>query len=301
MQLTEVFIEAMLECAEGFYIIEEESRKICYTNSFFYEDEGSERLEGKTCCQAFAGKEEPCRYCPELGKTNSAKKSIYIWDYYDARSKHWYKVKNCLVEVEGTWYRIGNMNKIGDMMGLGSEAVKELGEMRKLDRESGELRQLLEYESYHDRLTGLYNRNRYVCDLKERFLEVQCAGTLFLDLNNLKEVNDKYFHSEGDKLLCRLADTIYKATGEAGRCYRVGGDEFIIILPDCTKEDLELLRRRIQEKLKQQESDADIPCSVAIGSAWSTSAENLESLVSEADIRMYENKRLMKDTGGIAK
>lgn len=74
MQLTEVFIEAMLECAEGFYIIEEESRKICYTNSFFYEDEGSERLEGKTCCQAFAGKEEPCRYCPELGKTNSAKK-----------------------------------------------------------------------------------------------------------------------------------------------------------------------------------------------------------------------------------
>ena len=301
MQLTEVFIEAMLECAEGFYIIEEESRKICYTNSFVYEDEGSERLEGKTCCQAFAGKEEPCRYCPELGKTNSAKKSIYIWDYYDARSKHWYKVKNCLVEVEGTWYRIGNMNKIGDMMGLGSEAVKELGEMRKLDRESGEFRQLLEYESYHDRLTGLYNRNRYVCDLKERFLEVQCAGTLFLDLNNLKEVNDKYFHSEGDKLLCRLADTIYKATGEAGRGYRVGGAEVIIILPDCTKEDLELLRRRIQEKLKQQESDADIPCSVAIGSAWSTSAENLESLVSEADIRMYENKRLMKDTGGIAK
>ena len=53
MQLTEVFMEAMLECAEGFYIIEEESRKICYTNSFFYLDEGSERLEGKTCYQAF--------------------------------------------------------------------------------------------------------------------------------------------------------------------------------------------------------------------------------------------------------
>ena len=100
-----------------------------------------------------------------------------------------------------------------------------------ISRESGELQQLLEYESYHDRLTGLFNRNRYVCDLKERFLDVQCAGILFLDLNNLKEVNDKYFHSEGDKLLCRLADTIYTATGEAGRCYRVGGDEFIIILP----------------------------------------------------------------------
>ena len=59
--------------------------------------------------------------------------------------------------------------------------------------------------------------------------------------------------------------------------------------------------RRIQKELKQQECGADIPCSVAIGSAWSTSAENLESLVSEADIRMYENKRLMKDTGGTAK
>ena len=75
MQLTEVFMEAMLECAEGFYIIEEESRKICYTNSFFYLDEGSERLEGKTCYRAFAGRSEPCRYCPELGKTNSAKKA----------------------------------------------------------------------------------------------------------------------------------------------------------------------------------------------------------------------------------
>lgn len=301
MQLTEVFLEAMLQCAEGFYIIEEESKRICYTNSFFYVDEGSGRLEGKPCYQAFAGRTGPCRYCPDLRKISSTNNNVYIWDYYDARTKHWYKIKNCLVEADGIWYRVGNINMIGDMMGLGSEAVKELGEMRKLARESGELQQMLEYESFHDRLTGLYNRNRYICDLKEQFLDINCAGTLFLDLNNLKDVNDKYFHSEGDKLLCRLADTIYTATGEAGRCYRVGGDEFIIILPDCTKEDLESLRKRIQEKLRQQESENDIPCSVAIGSAWSTSAENLESLVSEADVRMYENKKLMKDTDGISK
>lgn len=80
----------------------------------------------------------------------------------------------------------------------------------------------------------------------------------------------------------------------------MGGDEFIIILPDCTKEDLVLCVGRIQKELKQTMAVAS-SLRDAIGSAWSTSAENLESLVSEADIRMYENKRLMKDTGGTAK
>ena len=264
---------------------------ICYANAFIHQS--AESIVGQYCFQAMAGREEPCDFCPclQAGGENGA---VYTWDFYDRRSKQWYKIKNRLVDIDGCLYRLGNVNVVGDMMELGRDAIREMAVMQNLACDRDKIGRMLEFESYHDRLTGVYNRNQYIADLEGAFKDVKCAGILFFDLNNLKEVNDRYFHSEGDRLICRLAEAIFTSSGKGSRCYRIGGDEFILIVPNCTKGELESCRKRILSTLKELDKKEMIPCSVAVGSAWSPSGEDLESLVTEADRRMYENKKAIK-------
>lgn len=292
MELNMDFWKAFLPCVEGIYIIEEQSKRICYANDFIAR--AGIAVTGKHCYQALAGHKEPCDFCPELEDEGRAESAVYSWDFYDGRSKQWYKIKNRLVTIDGRLYRLGNVNAVGDMMGLGCDAMKEMAAMKRLNDERERMRKLLEYESSHDKLTGVYNRNQYISDLQGQFSQVQCAGILFFDLNNLKAVNDHYFHAEGDKLLCRLADAICQEAVSGNKCYRIGGDEFVLIVPNCTKHELELCRKRILRTLEEGDRMEAIPCDVAVGSAWSPSGKNLESLVSEADLRMYENKKAMK-------
>lgn len=292
MELNMDFWNAFLPCVEGIYIIEEESKRICYANDFIAR--AGEGLVGKRCYHALAGRREPCDFCPNLQDEGRIEGTVYSWDFYDGKSKQWYKIKNRLVTIDGRLYRLGNVNVVGDMMELGHDAIKEMAAMKHLVDERERIGKLLEYENSHDKLTGVYNRNQYIIDLQGQFREVECAGILFFDLNNLKAVNDNYFHSEGDKLLCRLADAINLEAGDGNKCYRIGGDEFVLIVPNCTKHQLELCRKRILRTLEEGDRRERIPCKVAVGSAWSPSGKDLQSLVTEADRRMYENKKAMK-------
>lgn len=292
MELNEKLWEAFLPCIEGLYIIEEKTKVICYANAFI--NPLQESIVGRYCYQAMAGREEPCDFCPCLHEAAWQQGEVYVWDFYDRRSKQWYKIKNRLVDIDGCLYRLGNVNLVGDMMELGRDAIREMAAMQHLACDRDKIGKILEFESSHDKLTGVYNRNQYIADLEGAFQDVECAGILFFDLNNLKEVNDSYFHSEGDRLLCRLAEAIFTSAGRDRRCYRIGGDEFILIAPNCTKEELERCRKRILNTLKELDKGELIPCSVAVGSAWSPSGRDLGSLVTEADRRMYENKKVMK-------
>ena len=292
MELNMEFWNAFLPCIEGIYIIDEETKEICYANDFINQSE--ESIVGQLCYQAMAGRSERCDFCPSIREEELENGSVYSWEFYDRRSKQWYKIKNRLVTIDGRLYRLGNVNVVGDMMELGRDAIKEMAVMQHLVCDRDKIGKILEFESSHDKLTGVYNRNQYIADLEGQFRNVQCAGILFFDLNNLKEVNDNYFHSEGDRLLCHLAEAIFTSAGRGKRCYRIGGDEFILIAPNCTKRELELCRKRVLSALKELDQGELIPCSVAVGSAWSPSGKDFESLVTEADRCMYANKKAMK-------
>lgn len=86
----------------------------------------------------------------------------------------------------------------------------------------------LEKLSFEDSLTGLFNRNKFNLDMQdfEKIL-LSRLGVAAIDLNGLKRVNDRMGHSAGDHLICRAANHI--ASMFAGRCYRIGGDEFVVI------------------------------------------------------------------------
>lgn len=80
-----------------------------------------------------------------------------------------------------------------------------------------------------------------------------------------------------------------------GRCYRIGGDEFVIRLRNATKQDAADCMRHVREALAEAGKKTDIPISAAMGYAWSDEAiKDTEKLLQHADSEMYENKQMMK-------
>ena len=96
----------------------------------------------------------------------------------------------------------------------------------------------LQFLSFRDMLTGLYNRNKYmkVLETFEKY-PVCDTGVAYIDLNGLKQINDNLGHEAGDRLLCDAAKEILRTFPE--NSYRIGGDEFVIILPESGKAEFE--------------------------------------------------------------
>lgn len=142
----------------------------------------------------------------------------------------------------------------------------------------------LEKLSYRDMLTGLYNRNRYIERLEAyKQVQDQQIGAIYIDLNGLKKVNDEQGHRAGDELIVRAAGTIAGIFAEDA--YRVGGDEFVVILLDVSRE--EFARKTEQLRRQMQENSVD----ASIGEVWQASTENLEDLLRRADENMYKEKK----------
>lgn len=289
MTLNGKILDTLLNCVEGVYVVEEESHKIVYANRFLNESRGR-RLEGEPCYQALMGRDAPCPFCPALREEDT---EPYVWDRFDSIAGKWLKIKNALVTVDGVRYRVGNLNAVADMMELSREAVMEMGALNRMIERYNQTKKELEYESTHDRMTRLYNRNQYIRDLGLGE-SIRSAGALFFDLNNLKAVNDRYRHAAGDMLLRRLAASLGPADKPNRRAYRIGGDEFVVLYKDCTEAELADCLSGIQEELRRRNEGEDLPCNVAVGVAWSNEIIDLEQLVQEADRRMYIDKQQKK-------
>lgn len=145
--------------------------------------------------------------------------------------------------------------------------------------------QQLSHLSFYDTLTSFYNRNRFIKDLDSLADENASVGIVYLDVNGLKAVNDKQGHASGDQLLIEAAGKI-KAVFRQSDCYRVGGDEFVVICLNITQD-------RFEEKVTQlkQSFAFDARCKAAIGTHWAESFQNPNQIVADADAKMYEDKK----------
>ena len=138
----------------------------------------------------------------------------------------------------------------------------------------------LERLSYEDMLTGLYNRNKFNQLRTQTF--AGSLGVAVLDLNGLKQVNDKYGHDAGDTLITRTARNISAVFPE--KCYRIGGDEFVVVAPDIAEELFRENMASVQDNVTKS-GDA-----ISIGISWREQGD-FAAQFREADQNMYENKR----------
>ena len=159
--------------------------------------------------------------------------------------------------------------------------------IRKQDEEK------IAYISFHDSLTGLYNRAYFEEELKRmNNTRYYPLSVIMIDVNGLKVVNDTFGHQQGDQLLKNLAYLMKDSSRQGDILSRLGGDEFAVILPNTTTSDTELFCKRLVNNCKKNNfSPAHLNPNISVGFAIQDgSLLDLEELVIKADKDMYQNK-----------
>jgi diguanylate cyclase (GGDEF)-like protein len=147
-----------------------------------------------------------------------------------------------------------------------------------------DLMQRLERLSYYDQLTGFFNRHgmdQYLSDMSKE----GSIGVIYGDVTGLKEVNDNLGHKSGDALLIRACKCI-KNIFPYEALFRIGGDEFLIICAGISKDELMEHISQLKEELAKHH------IVMALGYVWRPKGDgNIDKLLTEADERMYSDKR----------
>lgn len=160
------------------------------------------------------------------------------------------------------------------------------------------LQNKLEKKAGIDALTGLNNRHAYTGAARRLDAKLYLPlSVIMCDLNGLKEVNDKYGHSEGDKMLLRAAEILEAHCPRGSFLSRIGGDEFVYLLPGTPAEEAEALLASIQAGFERASAGAPYPIGMAMGCATKyMDSDDYEKVVALADKKMYHNKTVLKGT-----
>ena len=230
---------------------------------------------------------------PELGKfyyeddkkiLATGEGSEYISEFPSADGKTvYYEIKKCAVR-----------DAAGDIIGIVG-IVDDVTERVLLEKKVEEL-------SYKDKLTGLHNRNYMESRSKEGIRSGDFPVSMIMaDCNYLKRTNDQLGHEYGDLLLRRIADAISESIPQNCVPMRVGGDEFLILCTQCSKEQAYRIVDQIKEQLAAK-SDDKLSLSAAFGVSTTEEKENFsfEQAYKKADQEMYREKKKAHTAPGSA-
>lgn len=160
--------------------------------------------------------------------------------------------------------------------------------------------QLLEILAYQDQMTGLKNRSAFEEKLQEyRETDAQEAYIIVFDINDLKIINDNCGHSIGDQMIKEIAIILKKEFKDKGTGYRIGGDEFCVIIPNAVMIEEEYVVSKIElvkKAIHDFGEDQNLNLSLASGFSKTTGKENcdIDNAYRLADKRMYADKQKSK-------
>jgi len=158
-----------------------------------------------------------------------------------------------------------------------------------------EYEEKLRFKSFHDGLTGLYNRAYFEEELRRLDRKRQLPLSIIMgDVNNLKLINDAFGHQQGDKLLKKTAEILAQACRKEDIIARWGGDEFAILLPKTSQQTAARIVDRIND-IAGTYKQVYVPLSVSLGKATKISeTQSLRPVLAEAEDNMYRQKLLDK-------
>lgn len=222
------------------------------------------------------------------------------------RDGHTYQVavkRSLHKDAAGHRFLVGIIHDITRQKQVEGELRRQTEELARtnaeLKRSEDHLRQL----AYHDGLTGLPNRDRFMARLEDVIQwaidQDKLVAVLFLDLDGFKHINDTYGHTVGDLLLKAVARRLAGSLRNSDVVGRFGGDEFVVLLPGIPSlEDVEIVARKLISAITQpfvlEEHQIDITTSIGI-SLFPSDAQLPQDLVEKADQAMYQAKELGKN------
>lgn len=218
-------------------------------------------------------------YFEESDSKDSPRKPV---EHYDAESGLWFETKFAdMTWIDGSKVVVCTTNDI-------TQKKKN--------------QQKIEYQAHNDFLTGLYNRMKCESDLRTIIKKTATDGLkgllLFIDLDDFKQINDGLGHQYGDVLLQQIAAGLQGVPGIRNHCYRMGGDEFVIIItPEIYKDHDRIIKNIVAMFNKPWNlMETEYYCTMSMGAAvFPNDSADVHGVIRLADIAMYESKKAGKN------
>lgn len=265
---------------EAIFYKDRDSRFIGYNKNFgdFYKKRGISDIVGKTDLDIYSDRPGAIKFIEqdqEIIRTKEPKKFEYTRINYEGYERIEENIKVPVIDNEGNCWGIVGMSR-------------DITERKKLEEK-------LRYVSEIDMLTGLYNRYSFEEKIKNLNLkQYHPLGIIMGDMNGLKVVNDTFGHLEGDKLLKDISRVLKKVCSEKGYVFRWGGDEFVILIPNCDESGCEGIVKQITNECKNTEYEF-IQLSIALGATVRNAVdEDIYSCLKVVEDKLYRQKLIDK-------
>ena len=240
---------------------------------------------GKKCWQVFQnGNDKPCDFCPMKHMVDRDKNIIsqhYTWEFKNTKNNRWYLIKDSIIK----WM---------DGRDVHIETAIDITE-QKINEDQ------LRYSASIDSMTGVYNRDwgykLMASIIEERKHTKEVISLCFVDVDNLKLVNDTYGHDEGDNMIVTLVNTLRACVRKSDTICRWGGDEFLLIIRNCEVDVVEKIMAKTGAKLEEFNSTNHYAISFSYGITSlpeDTNVLSIDSVIAEADKLMYTQKQKKK-------
>ncbi|MCM1325883.1 MAG: diguanylate cyclase [Bacteroidales bacterium] len=192
---------------------------------------------------------------------------------------------------------LGMLGFIIYIIALGQASMKEAKQLMAI----GMSAKRFEHMAYHDQLTSLYNRTAYAAHVGAEDFAPEKYIVVVFDLNDLKKCNDTLGHEKGDVYIRESAQIIKSTFGETGNCYRMGGDEFCVLIPNGSKNQCKKLLEKLREKVERfNQKSTDVFMQIACG--YEEYDKRIDYDIGDtfrrADKMMYHEKFSMKHQAG---
>lgn len=279
----EVLKDILNNIGSGIIVCDRNSAAILFSNKVAAESKEIQNAI-KECMQELMSSEEYKSYLDRKKAYDEEDGTDYVKPYirpiekYSAESGLWFEIRfTNLVWIDGSEV----------IVCIASDITQKKKSQQKI-----------EFQAHNDFLTGLYNRMKCESDLKKIIKQSIKDGVkgalMFIDLDDFKHINDGLGHQYGDVLLQQIAAGLQSIVGLRGKCYRMGGDEFVaIVMPDMFSE-----LQRIANKVKDMFNkpwylmETEYFCTMSMGIAvFPDDSKDVHEIIRLADIAMYESKK----------
>ncbi len=279
----EVLKDILNNIGSGIIVCDRNSAAILFSNKVAAESKEIQNAI-KECMQELMSSEEYKSYLDRKKAYDEEDGTDYVKPYirpiekYSAESGLWFEIRfTNLVWIDGSEVIVCTASDI---------------------TQKKKSQQKIEFQAHNDFLTGLYNRMKCESDLKKIIKQSVKDGVkgalMFIDLDDFKHINDGLGHQYGDVLLQQIAAGLQSIVGLRGKCYRMGGDEFVaIVMPDMFSE-LERIANKVKDMFNKPWylMETEYFCTMSMGIAvFPDDSKDVHEIIRLADIAMYESKK----------